>query len=162
MEVSKKLQNIKRDDLLVSYECNSLYFCVQIALNSTWRKIETAYPFEKYTGDSVCSLFNSGGWSELNGCLFLTVKYNSPENLFFQHLPVREENSNPNIKKRLEESNRMRKIIIIDTLTIVYNVDIVHCGGISLEISEGFFCHNLEYNPYSEFVDDMFDKRDFF
>ena len=53
----------------------------------------------------------------------------------------------------------MRNGIIIDTLTSVDNVEIVKCGGVILEIYEGFFCHNLEYNPYTEFVIDMFKKR---
>ena len=42
----------------------------------------------------------------------------------------------------------MRNGIIIDTLTSVDIVEIVECGGI-LEVFEGFFCHNLEYNPYT-------------
>ena len=28
------------------------------------------------------------------------------------------------------------------------------------EVFEGFFCPNLEYNPYAEIVTDMFQKRD--
>ena len=28
-----------------------------------------------------------------------------------------------------------------------------------LEVLEGFFCYNLEYNPYTEFVKDMFEKK---
>ena len=32
----------------------------------------------------------------------------------------------------------------------------------SLEVCEGFFGHNLEYNPYSEFLNDKFEKRDLF
>ena len=31
-----------------------------------------------------------------------------------------------------------------------------------MDVYEGFFCHNLEYNPYTEFVTDMFQKRDMF
>ena len=52
--------------------------------------------------------------------------------------------------------------IVTDTLTSVDNVEIVKCGGISLEILEGFFCHNLECNILTEFVTDMFEKRDLF
>ena len=33
-------------------------------------------------------------------------------------------------------------------------------GGVILEVYEGFFCHNLEYNPNTEFVTDMFEKWD--
>ena len=45
-------------------------------------------------------------------------------------------------------------------MTSVDIVEIVECGGIILEFYGGFFCHNLEENPYAEFVTDMFEKRD--
>ena len=56
----------------------------------------------------------------------------------------------------------MRNGIIIDTLTSIDIVEIVKYGGEVLEVYEGFFCYNLEYNPYTEFVTDMFQKRDLF
>ena len=162
LEISKELQKINKDDLLVSYDFNSLYPSAQIDKNSTWRKIETAYPFKKHMNESFCTLFNSGRWNELNRSAFLTVKYHNPENLIFQHLPVKEKFKNPYKNNRLEEINRMRNGIIIDTLTSVDIVEIVKYGGVILEVFEGFFCHNLEFNPYTEFVTDMFEKRDLF
>ena len=148
--------------MLVSYDFNNLYPSAQIDKNSTSPKIETAYPFKKFMNESICTLFNSGRWNELNRSAFLTVKCHNPENLIFQHLPVKEKIENPYKNNRLEEINRMRKGIIIDSLTIVDIVEIIKCGGIILEVYEGFFCHNLEYNPYTEFVTDMFEKRDLF
>ena len=59
LEVSKELQKIVKDELLVSYDFNSLYPSAQIDIKTTWLKIETAYPFKKYMSDPVCSLFNS-------------------------------------------------------------------------------------------------------
>ena len=56
----------------------------------------------------------------------------------------------------------MRNGIIIDTLTSIDIVEIVKYGGEILHIYEGFFCHNLEFNPYTEVVTDMFQKRDLF
>ena len=56
----------------------------------------------------------------------------------------------------------MRYGIIIDTLTFVDIVESVECGGVILKIFEWFFSHNLEYNPYTEFVTDMFEERDLF
>ena len=162
LEIMKDLQKINKDDLLVSYDFNSLFPSAQIDKNSTWPKIETAYPFKKYTNESICSLFNSGKWNELNRSAFLTVKYHNPENLIFQHLPVKEKVKNPYKNNRFEEINRMRNGIIIDTLTSIDIVEIVKCGGVILEVFEGFFCHNLEFNPYTEFVTDMFEKRDLF
>ena len=52
--------------------------------------------------------------------------------------------------------------MIIDTLTGIDIIEIVKCGGIILEDHERFFCHFLEFNPYIDFVTDMFEKRDFF
>ena len=162
LNISKDLQKINKDDLLVSYDFNSLYPSAQIDKNSTWPKIETAYPFKKYMSDAVCTLFNSGRWNELNRSAFLTIKYHNPANLVFQHLPIKEKIKNPYKKNRLEEINRMRNGIIIDTLSSVDIVEIVKCRGVILEVYEGFFCHNLEYNPYTEFVTDMFEIRDMF
>ena len=146
--------------MLVSF--NSLYPHAQIDKNSTWPKIEKAYPFKKHMNDSICTLFNTGKGNELNRSAFLTVKYHNPHNLIFQHLPIKEKIENPYKNNRLGEINKMRNGIIIDTLTSIDIVKIVKCGGIILEIYEGFFCHNLEYNPYTEFVTDMFEKRDLF
>ena len=162
LEVSKDLQKINKDDLLVSYDFNTLYPSSQIDKNSTWPKIETAYPFKNYTSDSVCILFNSGRWNELNRSAFLTLKYHNPENMIFQHLPIKEKIENPYKNNRLEEINRMRNGIIIDTLTSIDIVEIVKYGGVILEVFEGFFCHNLDFNPYTEFFTDMFQKRDMF
>ena len=112
--------------------------------------------------ESICTLFNCGRWNELNRSAFLTIKYHNPENLIFQHLSIKEKINNPYKNNRLEESNRMRNGIIIDTLTSVDIVEIVKCGGVILDVNERFFCHNLEYIPYTEFVTDMFEKRDLF
>ena len=101
--------------MLVSYDFNSLYPSSQTDEYSNWPKIETSYPFRKYLSDAVCTLFNSGGWNELNRSAFLTIKYHNPENLIFQHLPVKEKVENPCKSNRLEEINRMRVGIIIDT-----------------------------------------------
>ena len=122
LNISKELQKINKDDLLVSYDFNSLYPSAQIDKDSTWPKIETAYPFKKYMNDAICYLFNSGKWNQLKRSAFLTIKYHNPENLIFQHLPVKEKIKNPYKNNRLEEINRMRNGIIIDTLT---SVDIV-------------------------------------
>ena len=162
LEISKELQKINKDDLLVSYDFNSLYPSAQIDKSSYWPKIEASYPFKKYMNESICTLFNSGRWNELNRSAFLTIKYHNPENLIFQHLPIKEKIEKPYKNNRLEEINRMRNGIIIDTLTSVDIVEIVKCGGVILEVFEGFFCHNLEFNPYTDFVTDMFQKRDMF
>ena len=50
----------------------------------------------------------------------------------------------------------------IDTLTSVDSVEVVKYGGIVLEVFDGFFHHNIEHNPYTEFVTVLFQKRDLF
>ena len=115
-----------------------------------------AYPCQNCMSDAVCSLFNNGRWNKLNRSAFLTVKYDNPENSVFQHLPVKEKINNPYKNNRLEEINRMKKGTIIDTLTSVDIVEIVICSGLILEVFEAFFCHNLEYTPYTKIVTAMF------
>ena len=112
--------------------------------------------------ESICSLFNSGRWNELNRSTFLTVKYHNPETSVCQHLPIKEKIKNPNKNNRFEENKTMRNGIIKDTLTSVHTVEIVNYGHNILEKFGVIFCHNLEYNPYTEFVTDMFEKRDLF
>ena len=53
----------------------------------------------------------------------------------------------------MEDFNRMKNGIMLDTLTSVDFSEIVKCGAIVSEVFEGFFCLNLENNPYTEFTD---------
>ena len=161
LEISKELQRINKDDLLASYDFNSLYPSAQIDSRTTWPRLEMAYLFKKNMRDAVCRLFNRGRWNELNRCAFLTLTYHNPKNLIFQHLPVKEKVKNPYKNNILEGIIRMRHGIITDILTSVDILEIVKCGGDLLENFEGFFCYNLEHNPYTEFVTDKFEKRDF-
>ena len=161
LEISKELQKINKDDLLVSYDFNSLYPSAQIDRNSTWPKIETAYPLKKHMNESICTLFNSGRWNELNRSAFLTVKYHNPENIMFQHLPVKEKVKNPYKNNRLEEINRMRNGIIIDTLTSIDIVEIVKYGGVILEVFKGFSVITSNSILIQNLLL-MFEKRDLF
>ena len=61
----------------------------------------------------------------------------------------------------MEEIDEMRNGIIINTLTSIDFVELVNCGGNILEVFDGFFCHNLECNPYTDFVTDMSEKKRF-
>ena len=97
--------------------------------------------------DAVCYLFNCGKWNQLNRSAFLTIKYHNPENIIYQHLPIKEKIKNPYKNNRFEESNRMRNGIIKDTLTSVDIVEIVKCGGVILEVFERFFCQNSRIQP---------------
>ena len=85
IEVSKDLQNTNKDDLLVSYDFNSLYHSDQIDIKTAWPIIETIYPFRKCMSESICNLFKSGRWNEVKRWAFLTVKYHNSENLVFNN-----------------------------------------------------------------------------
>ena len=112
--------------------------------------------------DAVCALFKSGRWNEFSKSAFLTIKYHSPESLILQHFPIKEKISISYKNNRLEEINRSRNVDIIVTLNAVDIVEIIKCGGVVLEVYEGFICHNMQNRPYTEFVNDMVGKRDLF
>ena len=62
----------------------------------------------------------------------------------------------------MEEIFTKRNGIIVDILTGVDIVETVKDGDVISEIFEGFFCHNLDFNPYTKFVTDKIEKRDSF
>ena len=102
------------------------------------------YSFEKYKNNAVCELFNSGRSDELDRSAFVTVKYRNPLSLIFQHIPMNEMINIPSKNNILEENVRSRKGVIIGTSNSLDIVEIVKCGGIVLEVYEGFFCHILQ------------------
>ena len=97
--------------------------------------------------DAVCELFNSCRWNKLYRSAFLTVKSHKPENLVFQHFPIKEKVANTYKNKKQEEISRSGNGIIIDTLNSVDLVGKIRCGGVVLELFEGFFCHSMQCNP---------------
>ena len=66
--------------------------------------------------------------------LFFTVEYHNPENLIFQHVHIKEKVNRPYRNKRLEEINRSRNVIIVDTLNSFDIVEIVECGVVFSEM----------------------------
>ena len=94
--------------------------------------------------DAICYLFNSGKWNKLNRSAFLTIKYHNPENLIFQHLPIKEKINNPYKNNRLEEINKMRNGIIIDTLTSVDIVVFLDKHQAPLTTPANGFCQKAE------------------
>ena len=65
-------------------------------------------------------------------------------------------------KNRCEEINRFRNGDIIQHLTSVDIEEVVRSGGCIVKILEGFFCDNLEFNPFERFIIDMTNKRNKF
>ena len=61
---------------------------------------------------------------------------------------------------RLEEINRSGNGNIIDSLNSVDFVEIFENGGVALEVYEGFFCRNMQFNPFVGFLNNMVAKCD--
>ena len=148
--------------MLVSYDFNSLYPSGQTVTNGTCLKIETAYPFKKYMSDGFCNLFISGRWNEQDRCAFITVKYLKPDILVLQHFPVTDKITNSYKNNTLEGINRMRVGVFMDTITRIDILEIAKSGGFILEVFEGFLCHIIEFNPFMELFNDMYEKIDLF
>ena len=63
----------------------------------------------------------------------------------------------PYKNNRLKEINCSRNGFIIDTLNSNDIYELAKNGGF-----EGFFCHDVQYNPFTDFVNDMVAKRDLY
>ena len=159
LPISKELNKIDKSDLLVSSDYTSLYPSAMSCHKSTWPKIETSIAINpKQDSNYLCDLFNNNGWKNLNNSGFFKVKYYNPEYLILQHSAVNEEVFNES-KNKIERVNRFRNGHITQHLTSVDIEQIVRIGGIILEFIEGFICDNLDYNPFTEYVHDLIDKR---
>ena len=74
---------------------------------------------------------------------------------------MEEKIDNPYKRNRVEEINRSRSGIFLDTLTSVDIAERVKYAEIFLEVFDGFFCHNVECVTYTDSATEMFEKRDF-
>ena len=70
--------------------------------------------------------------------------------------------NNPYKSNRLEGKNESRRGVIVNTLSSVDTVELANCGGVVLEVTEGFLCHNKQKNPFPYFVNDMVVKRELY
>ena len=126
---------------------------------STWPKIEASIAINpKEDSNYLRDLFNINEWKNLNKSGFFKVKFYNPEYLILQHLPVNEEVFNES-KNKFERVNRFRNGHIIQHLTSVDNEQIVRIGGVILDFIEGFIGDILDYNPFTEYVHDLIEKR---
>ena len=88
--------------------------------NSIYPRIETGYPFTPDMNDEIVQKFNTQTFTQ--GSAILKVLYYNPEDLIFQHIPIKETVKNI-------ELNRMRNGYIIETLTSVDIHEIIKIGG---------------------------------
>ena len=93
--------------------------------------------------------FNQDG----NESAILKLKYYSPPNLNFQHLPVKE-------KVRKIEVNRKINGYFIDTLTSNDIHEIVKKGGNIIETNEGvFYRENFKISPFRKVIEKIIASR---
>ena len=154
LPISKKLQELNRDDLLMAFDATSLYLGAMVDCaggGCNYPKIETGYAFTKDMSSDIVNQFNSGK-TEFASAI-LKVKYYNPKDIVIQHLPVKEE-----VNKI--EVNRLRNGYIIDTLTSVDIEEIVKIGGKIIEIYEGvIYRENFEVSPFKDFINNLFELR---
>ena len=55
----------------------------------------------------------------------------------------------PYKSNRLEEIDKSRRGVIVNILNSVDTVELVKCGGVVLEATEGFLCHDMQKKPVS-------------
>ena len=99
--------------------------------NSIYPPIETGYAFTSDVNDKLVKKFITGNFTQ--GSAILKIKCYNPIRLIVQHLPVKE-------KGKKIETNRMRDIHIIDTLSSVDIQENIKIGVKMIEIYEGLVC----------------------
>ena len=134
--------------LLWDFDAVRLYPSAMWDETSIYPRIETGYSFTKDMNDELVEKFNTGDFNQ--GSAILKIKYYNPNNLFVQHLPVKE-------KGKKIEINRMRNGYIIDYLTSVDIHEIVKIGGRLGEIYEGvIYRENFKVSPFRKKIDKLF------
>ena len=120
----------------MDFDATSLYPSAMWDESSVYPERETGFAFAPHMNDVYVKAFNDQTFNE-DGIesAILGIKYYSPPNLIFQHLPVKE-------KVKNVEVNRMRNGYIVDTLTSVDICDNIKFGGKVIEIYEVLFIEN--------------------
>ena len=151
LPVHQLLKQSSLNDLLWSFDGNSLYPSAMWDENSISPKIETGYVFTPDMNDELVEKFNTSKFTR--GSAILKIKLYNPKNLIVQHIPVKEE------EKKIE-INRMRNGYIIDHPTSVDIQEIVKIGGKVVEIYEGvIYQENFKVGPLRKVIDKLFALR---
>ena len=151
LPIHQLLIQLSLNDLLWSYDANSLYPSAMWDPKSFYPKIETGYPFTPDMKDELVTKFNNQTF--IQGSAILKNKYYYPKNLIVQHLPVRE-------KVNKKEINRMRNGYITQVLSSVDILEIVKIGGRIIQIYEGVvYRENFEVSPFETIIDELFAIR---
>ena len=149
--IHKLLQELSLNELLWSYDANSLYPSAMSDPESINPRIETGYAFTTDINDKLVEKFNSGNFTQRSA--ILGIKYYNPKNIMVQHFFVKER-----VRKR--EINCTRNGYIVQTLTSVDIKEIVKIGGKVVETYEGvIYRENFKVSPFKKVFDELFELQ---
>ena len=154
LSIHKELSKINSNKTQMDFDATSLYPSAMWDENSAYLKIETGFAFKSHMNDVYVEAFNNQSFNEDGDeSAILTIKYQNPPDLIFQHLPVKE-------KVKKIKVNRMRNGYIVDTLTSVDIQEIVKIGGKVVEIYEGvIYRENFKVSPFRKVIEKLFSLR---
>ena len=131
------MKQLSLNDLLWSYDGNSLYPSAMWDENSVYPRVETGYAYSEDMNDELVEKFNTGNFTK--GGAILKLNYYNPKKLIAQHLLVKE-------REKKIDINRMRNGYNMDTLTSVDIQEITEIGGKVIQSYEGvIYRENLKY-----------------
>ena len=138
----------------MDFDATSLYPSAMWDKNSVFPKIETVYAFQPHMNSVFVNEFNKQTLNQNNKeSAILRIKYYSPPDLIFQHLPVIE-------KVKNIEVNRLRNGYIIDTLTSVDIPEIVKIGRKAIQNHEDvIYQQNFKKSPFRKGIEKLFTLR---
>ena len=126
-------------------------------LDSNWPQIETAKAVNIEHSNTLSPLFKIGSWKSLKMSGVFKVRYYNPKEIFFQRTSGKEIVFNDR-KKRYELILIFRNGDIIQYIPRVDIEEVVRSGRCIVKNLEGFFCDNLELNPFGRLITHMTQK----
>ena len=154
LSLHKDLSKFDSNKTQMDFDATSLYTSAVWDEKSVYPKLETGFAFKPHMINVfieafINQTFNQDGYESA----ILTIKYNNPPDLIFQHLPVKE-------KVKKIEVNRMRNGYIVDTLTSIDICEIVEIGGEVVDNYEGVnYRENFKISPFRKVIEKLFALR---
>ena len=91
LPIHKELSKLDSNRTQIDFDATSLYPSAMWDENSVYPKIETGLAFKPHMNDVYVKAFNDQTFNEDGDeSAILTMKYHSPPDLIFQHLPIKE------------------------------------------------------------------------
>ena len=139
---------------MMDFDATSLYPPALHNEKSVYHKIESGFVFISHLNDVYVEVFNNGTFNQDgNEGAILKIKYYSPPDLIFQHLPVEE-------KIKITKVTRKQNEIIIDTSTSVDIQSSIKIGGKVIRFYEGVvYRGNFKVSSFEKVIESLFLSR---